>query len=297
MGERYSRMTARQALKGTAVDVRIYLPLSKGSFINLRNHRKLLVVDGREAFTGGMNIRTSHCVEMSPPDKATRDLHFRIKGPVVGDLQKTFLEDWHFASGQLLDDMLFFPHLHTEGTAVARAIADGPDREFRKLEWIIMGAISMARSRIRIMTPYFIPDRPMITAISTAALRGVEVTLVLPGHNNLPFVAWASRASYWELLKNGVRIFEQPSPFTHTKLMLVDDLFTLIGSANLDTRSLRLNFELNLSVYDLTFTAVMNRHFEQALASSKIMTIKELDSRPLHIRLRDNAARLFSPYL
>lgn len=297
LGERYSKQTARNALAGSGVDLRLYLPLSKGPFINLRNHRKLLVVDGCVAFTGGMNIRSRHCIRESDLQEATRDLHFRVQGPVVADLQRIFLEDWQFVSGQLLDEPRFFPVLDPCGSAVVRAIGDGPDREFRKLEWIVMGALSSARQRVRIMTPYFIPDRPMIIALTTAALRGVEITLVLPGHNNLPFVAWASRASYWELLKNGIQIYEQQAPFSHTKLFQVDDCWTLIGSANLDTRSLRLNFELNLSVFDLPFAAAINRYFDQALSWSHPVTLSQVDGRSLPVRLRDGVARLFSPYL
>ena len=297
LGERYSTPTAREALAGSGVDLRRYLPLSEGPFINLRNHRKLLIADGRVAFTGGMNIRSRHCIQQGDPQQATRDLHFQVEGPVVADLQRIFLEDWQFVTGELPADPRLFPSLSCCGSAVVRAIGDGPDREFRKLEWIVMGALSSARRRVRIMTPYFIPDRPMIVALTTAALRGVEITLVLPGHTNLPFVTWASRASYWELLKHGIRIFEQPAPFSHTKLFQVDDCWTLIGSANLDTRSLRLNFELNLSVFDLSFSAAISHYFDQALTDSRLITLDEVDGRPLAIRLRDGLARLFSPYL
>lgn len=297
LGERYSRPTVRAALADSRVDLRLYLPLSKGPFINLRNHRKLLIVDGSLAFTGGMNIRSRHCVKQSDPLQATRDLHFQVQGPVVADLQRIFLEDWQFASGEQPDDPRLFPTLFPCGSAVLRAIGDGPDREFRKLEWIVMGALSTARRRVRIMTPYFIPDRPMIVALTTAALRGIEISLVLPGHTNLPFVAWASRASYWELLKNGILIYEQPAPFSHTKLFQVDDGWALIGSANLDTRSLRLNFELNLSIFDLPFSKSISRYFDRAVALSRAITLHEVDSRPLAIRLRDGVARLFSPYL
>jgi len=297
MGERYSSVTARKALAGSGVDFRHYLPLYKGPFINLRNHRKLLLVDGNRAFTGGMNIRSNHCVSFTEPSKATTDIHFLVTGPVVHDLQRIFIEDWFFVSEQRLDDAAYFPPIEPSGTALARVIADGPDREFRKLEWIVLGALATARYRIRIMTPYFIPDRSMITALITAALRGVEVTLILPKQNNLPFVAWASRASYWELIKNGIHILEQPPPFAHTKLLLVDDIWSLIGSANLDTRSFRLNFELNLSVFDQAFTAQLNRHFETLLTTSKTITLQDVDARPLPIKLRDSVARLFSPYL
>jgi cardiolipin synthase len=137
----------------------------------------------------------------------------------------------------------------------------------------------------------------MVTALITAALRGVEITLVLPRQNNLPFAAWASRASYWELLKNGIKIYEQPPPFAHTKLFQVDDLWSLIGSANWDTRSFRLNFELNLSVFDQQFSEAVNRHFDEVLAVSRDVSAEEMDSRNLLERLRDCGARLFTPYL
>ena len=161
----------------------------------------------------------------------------------------------------------------------------------------MMGALSCARKSVRIMTPYFIPDRPMIAALITTALRGVDVRIILPGLNNLPFVHWATRGLLWELLANGIRVFYQPPPFAHTKLFLVDDVWSLVGSANLDPRSLRLNFELNLSVFEEEFAAGLNRHFEQAFEASREVTQEELDGRTLPTRLRDNCARLFSPYL
>ncbi len=297
MGELYSKVPARKALAGSGVDIRHYLPLYKGPFINLRNHRKLLLVDGTTAFTGGMNIRSNHCIESADPSRAASDLHFQVDGPVVRDLQKIFLEDWYFVSGQQLVDAELFPEPASCGNALVRVIADGPDREFRKLEWIVMGALAVAKKRVRIMTPYFIPDRPMITSLITAALRGVDVTIILPQVNNLPFVAWASRASYWELIKNGIRILEQPRPFAHTKLLLVDDIWALIGSANLDTRSFRLNFELNLSVFDLELTSAMSNHYQAIEKVSQLLTLQQMDSRPLPVKLRDSIARLFSPYL
>lgn len=297
LGERYSGFTARKALAGSPVDVRLFLPLHKGPFINLRNHRKLLLVDGSLAFTGGMNIRNNHCVVSCDRSKAATDLHFTVQGPVVGDLQRIFLDDWFFVSGQLIDEPAYFPPQEAAGSALARVVADGPDREFHKLEWIVLGALATARRQVRIMTPYFIPDRPMITTLVTAAMRGVDVCLILPEVNNLPFVAWASRASYWELLKNGIRIYEQPAPFAHTKLLLVDGIWSLIGSANLDTRSFRLNFELNLSIFDQDLTTSLTNHYDSIKQSSRPITLADADGRSLPVKLRDSAARLFSPYL
>lgn len=297
LGEKYSHPTARRLLKGSPVKVGRFLPLRYGGYVNLRNHRKILVVDGRQAFTGGMNIGYRHMVARTGKPPVVVDMHFRVEGSVVADLQKVFLEDWYFVTGELLDDRRLFPPLPPAGAALARVISDGPDKEFRKLHWIVIGALACARHRVQIMTPYFIPDRSLISALATTAMRGVEVSLVLPALNNLPFVHWATRAYLWEILQQGVRVYYQPPPFVHTKLFLVDDVWSLIGSANLDPRSLRLNFELDLEVYDGEFAAVLGKHFSEVLAVSREVTLEEVDSRPLPEKLRDSAAKLFSPYL
>ena len=297
LGEKYSRPTARRLLKDSRVKIGRFLPLSQGVYINLRNHRKILVVDGCRAFTGGMNIGGRHLAHGSTGTPAVGDLHFMVEGPVVADLQRVFLGDWHFVTGEILDDPRLFPPLPHVGPALVRAISDGPDKDFRKLHQIIMGALACARRRVRIMTPYFIPDQPLISALVTTALRGVEVTLVLPARNNLPYVHWATRAYLWEFLQQGIRICYQPPPFVHTKLLLVDGAWSLIGSANLDPRSLRLNFEFDLEVYDREFTALLERDFEATVAVSREVTLAEVDGRALPERVRDGVAKLFSPYL
>lgn len=297
LGEKYSHPTVRKLLKGSRVMVGRFLPLRRGGYVNLRNHRKILVVDGQKAFTGGMNIGDRHMVARTGKPPAVIDMHFQVEGAVVADLQKVFLEDWYFVTEILLDDQRFFPLLSPAGTAISRVISDGPDKEFRKLHWIVMGALACARRRVQIMTPYFIPDRPLISALVTSAMRGVEISLILPELNNLPFVHWASKAYLWELLQQGIRVYYQPPPFVHTKLFLVDGIWSLIGSANLDPRSLRLNFELNMEVYDLELADLLTTHFEEALSRSQEVTLEEVDSRPLPEKLRDCAAKLFSPYL
>lgn len=295
LGEKYSVPTAWELLKGSKVEFRRFLPLRPGGYLNLRNHRKIMVVDGRIGFTGGMNIGRRHMINSPPP--VVKDLHFQVTGPVVADLQRTFLEDWHFAKGKQLTDPRYFPELPEVGTALVRAVTDGPDKEFRKLNWIILGAISCARRTVTIVTPYFIPDRALISALITAALRGVEIVLVLPDENNLPYVQWASNSYLWELLQQGVRIYAQPAPFVHTKYLVVDRSWSLIGSANLDPRSLRLNFEFNLEVYDLNFAAELEDRCHAALSLSREITLAEMDARSLPVKLRDAAAKLFSPYL
>ena len=297
LGEKYSSVKARKALAGSPVQFRLYLPLRYGFFINLRNHRKLLIVDGCEAFTGGMNIRSNHLPYLPSQPCDFNDMHFSVLGPVVSDLQRVFIEDWYFVAGERLDGPKYFPDLSRQGDAIARCVGDGPDREFRKLEQIVMGALACAQKTIYIMTPYFIPDRPMVSALITTALRGVKVNVVLPAKNNLPYVHWATRALLGELIANGVHVYYQPPPFVHTKLMLMDDAWSLIGSANLDTRSLRLNFELNLTVFDFDLAAEIKHSFDQALLVSHKVTLTELLQRGLPVKLLDNFARLFSPYL
>ncbi|HTY21193.1 MAG TPA: phospholipase D-like domain-containing protein [Geobacteraceae bacterium] len=297
LGEKYSFPTARRLLKGSRVRVGRFLPLRQGWYLNLRNHRKILVADGFKGFTGGMNIGDRHLVEAGANRRPVADLHFMVEGPVVADLQRVFLEDWYFATGELVQEGLLFPELFPCGSSLARAIGDGPEKEFRKLHCIIIGALSCARERVRIMTPYFIPDRALISALVTTALRGVEVTLVLPSLNNLPYVHWATRAYLWEVLQHGIRVFYQPPPFVHTKLFLVDGVWGLIGSANLDPRSLRLNFELNMELYDREFVERLERQFDGTVAASRGVTLEEMDGRPLAERIRDGVAKLMSPYM
>lgn len=297
LGEKYSFPTARKYFKGSSVEIKRFLPMRQGGYLNLRNHRKILVIDGITGFTGGMNIGGRHMVATAETRFPVADLHFTVEGSVVADLQRVFLEDWFFATGRLLDDERFFPPLQDRGTSLVRVIADGPDKELRKLHWIIMGALSCAGKRVRIMTPYFIPDRALISALATTAMRGIEVILILPAVSNLPLVHWATRSYLWELLQCGIRIYYQPPPFCHTKLFIVDGLWSLVGSANLDPRSLRLNFELNLEIFDRELAGLLEQQFIQTLACSKEISLCEMDSRPLMEKIRDGAAKLFSPYL
>jgi cardiolipin synthase A/B len=297
LGEKYSHPTARRLLKNSRVRVGRFLPLSREVYVNLRNHRKILVVDGNRAFTGGMNIGGRHVAQGGAAAPSVVDIHFMVEGPVVADLQRVFLGDWHFVTREILNDPQLFPPLPPAGPALARAVADGPDKEFHKLHLLIMGALACARHHVRIMTPYFIPDQPLLSALVITALRGIEVTLVLPAENNLPFVHWATRAYLWELLQQGIRVFYQPPPFVHSKLLLVDGVWSLIGSANLDPRSLRLNFELDLEVYDPEFTELLERDFAATVAVSHEVSLAEMDGRGLPERMRDGAAKLCSPYL
>jgi cardiolipin synthase len=265
-------------------------------FFNLRNHRKILVADGGVAFTGGMNVRDGHVLAKGPR-RPIQDLQFKVEGPVVQQLMWVFAEDWAFSTKEALGGDLWFPRLEEVGAVIARGIPDGPGEDFDKMRLTLLGGVQTAEYRICIVTPYFLPDRDLISALAVAAMRGVEVDIVLPSVNNQPLVAWASTALLWQLLERGCRVFLTPPPFDHTKLMVVDDLWTLIGSANWDPRSLRLNFEFNVECYDRELARSMTQLAADKVARASQTTQAAVDGRSVPVRLRDGVARLLSPYL
>jgi len=298
IGELYSLPRASRLLKKQGVRVARFLPpslLPPAVHINLRNHRKLLVIDDSIGFTGGMNIGDRHLRNRSDNSKWTADIHFQIAGPLVGQLQQVFDEDWLFVTKEKSQHAI--EAAASNGNAVCRVVTDGPNEDLGKLAMIITGAVSLARRRVAIMTPYFLPQPTLISALQAAALRGVDVAIILPEKSNQLLAHWASRNMLWELLQFGVHIYYQPPPFAHSKLMLIDDDYAHIGSANLDPRSLRLNFELVVEVFDEEFVALMDKHFVQVKNTSREETLAGVDGRRLPVRLRDAIAWLFSPYL
>ncbi|MEZ4601265.1 MAG: cardiolipin synthase [Syntrophotaleaceae bacterium] len=298
LGELYSLPLARSLFRHSPVHFARFLPPSlsgRGLHFNLRNHRKLLIVDSQKGFTGGMNIGDRHLAGLSGRRQAL-DIHFQVEGPVVGQMLEAFMEDWQFVTGDVFPSIPYRPPL-PGGEALCRGISAGPNEDFEKLRWIYLGAINCALRRIRIMTPYFIPDRTLMAALNAAALRGAEVILLLPAKSNLPYVSWASRAYYRELIEYGVRLYLQPPPFVHSKLALIDEQYVLIGSANLDPRSLRLNFEFNLEVYDRGLNQTLADYFDKACERSSLVSLDELNRQGLAGQVRDGVAKLFSPYL
>ncbi len=261
-------------------------------FLNLRNHRKVLVVDGEIGFVGGINIGAENLLTANPRHPV-RDVHFRLEGPVVEQLTESFADDWLFETGEQLQDDHWFPELQPHGTLAARAIPSGPDEDLEQIEFVALHAISCARHSIRIVTPYFLPPEVLTSALGLAAMRGLAVDIVVPEHSNHRVLDWARRIPLRLLLEAGCRIWLRPGEFDHSKLMTIDDAWSMIGSANWDTRSFRLNFELNVEIEGLPFAQVIN----DMTRTSQSLTLADLDADSLLIRLRNAAARLLQPYL
>lgn len=264
--------------------------------LNMRNHRKLLVIDGDTGFSGGMNIGNQHVPNRRGKTPVV-DAHFKLRGPVVRQLEQAFAEDWHFATRQRITVGSLQSLPDPAGSAQCRVITDGPDDDLGKLALVIQASISAAQKSVRIMTPYFLPTAEMIAAMKSAALRGVRVDIILPEKSNLPYVDWATRNLLWEILRWGVCVWYQPPPFAHTKLLIVDDRYVQIGSANIDPRSLRLNFEITVEIIDQPFAVGLAEHCNTVIAGSRLVTLEEVDGRKLPVRFRDSIAWLFSPYL
>ena len=297
VGIRYSFPTILHQVKIHGLSFRRFMPLRllpPSLSINLRNHRKLLIADRAVSFAGGMNIGDRQLLDGASAFRAS-DLHFRFEGPVTASLVEQFADDWKFAGGDQLPELE--PGWLPAGSAHCRMISDGPDETLDSMQLVIMGAISRAQTRVLIMTPYFLPDRAMIACLKAAALSGVDIQVMVPLKNNWPLVQWALQHNAAELLDNGVGILRRPPPFAHSKCILIDREYTLVGSANLDPRSLRLNFELGIEVFDAGLNAELSAHFEDVARQCQPLRTADLNSRKVPTRLRDSAAAMFAPYL
>ncbi len=265
-------------------------------YYNLRNHRKIMVVDGKLGFTGGINISEAAMQSLNPRNPIS-DLHFQLTGPIVQQLQKSFADDWFFCSNQRLQGEEWFPELQKTGQIMARGISDGPDENYNRLEYSLQAAISCAENSIKIITPYFLPGRELIRSLKIAALKDIEVELILPEQGNLKMVEWASRSYFSELLERGIKLYLSPPPFDHTKLMLVDSEWSLLGSANWDPRSLKLNFEFNVEAYSSSLNHQLTKLFSDKKKRAIKLTNKQLENRSFWRQLRNRSFRLLSPYL
>jgi cardiolipin synthase len=223
----------------------------------------------------------------------------RLEGPVIRDLAYLFASDWYFATREDpadLADLLIRP-VPGSGQGIAQVVPGAPERGGRNLEHAFFGAIVGARERLDIVTPYFVPDETLVDAIQYAALTGVEVRLVLPARSNHWYTTWAARSLYGPLLEAGVRIYERPGSFIHAKALLADGVYALFGSANLDYRSLHLNFELNLEIAEREFVTQFEEQIEREVAAGREILLAEHEARSAPRRLVENVCFLFQPVL
>ena len=263
---------------------------------NFRTHRKIVVCDGRVAFTGGMNVSNTQTAEATGT-RAWRDTHVSLEGAAVHALQRVFLEDWHYASDEVVAGSAYLPRASSRGEELVQIAASGPDGEVESIHKLFFAAIASAHRRVLITTPYFVPDEAITAALVSAAMRGVEVKLLVPAHGDNVLADLAARSYFPELLSAGVEVHEYAGRFIHAKTIVVDADLALVGSANIDNRSFRLNFEVCAAVYGASFTARLAAAFEDDLAESRPVKPRSLARAPFVQRLGESAARLLSPML
>jgi cardiolipin synthase len=272
--------------------------LRRRDHVNFRNHRKIVVIDGRIGLTGGINIGREY-LGLDPRIGAWRDTHLSIEGPAVLGLQQTFIEDWLQTTDELLDDERYFPAPAETlpGDAVVQIIASGPDRPWAVIHQIHFLAIAQAEHRVWLTTPYFVPDRVLTESLVTAALRGVDVRILVPRRSDSRLVDWASRFYFHELLMAGVRIYEYDAGFLHAKTLVVDDWCAAVGSANMDIRSFKLNYELTAFVYGQALAKALARQYHLDLVSAQPVP-RDYDRKLSYFqKVLHNFAGLLSPLL
>lgn len=300
VGNLYGLKPVSSLLRRRGVPVATFNPARLSwrlAFFNLRTHRKLLIIDGITGFAGGMNIRKHH-LERSDGEPRVRDTHFKLAGPIVTQMMEAFADDWAFSCREDLDETVWMPPVEPlVGGIPARAIPDGPDEANHKTAMIMESALASARKRVQIITPYFLPEPALIAALKQAALRGVEVDILVPEKNNLPLFALSSLSGARQLADIGCRLFLSKPPFDHTKLMIVDDDWVLFGSSNWDARSLKLNFEFNVECYDRTFAATMTDWAAARFDIARRMTVEDFRARSRFARITGRVLWLASPYL
>lgn len=273
-------------------------PLKRQFQINLRNHRKNLIIDGQTAFFGGINIASEN--RSTPEHEAIQDYHFKINGPLVHELQYSFLSDWFFITKEPIEALLstdHFPPSKSHGNAMARIINSGPSALQGLAGETVFNAIVTAKKQILIITPYFVPPVDILKALNSAARQGVDVCIVVPEKNNHISAGMASKALYEELLIAGARIFHRKPPFIHAKSMIIDNTFALVGTANLDIRSLELNYETMVLFEDEEAISTLKSMMLEDMSQSTELNLNHWSKRPEHQKLAENLFALMTPIL
>lgn len=271
-------------------------PLRRRIQFNLRNHRKITVVDGRVAFTGGLNIGNEY-VSKDAQFGYWRDQHLRLEGPAVAALQRIFIEDWDFATGENLRGEKYFPRLPPVGDAVVQIVASGPDQEQNAFRELIFAAVSVARERLWIATPYFVPDGGIIDALRLVKRMGVDVRVLFPLRPDHWLTHYAGCYLIGDLLPEGIRFYQYARGMMHAKFLMTDGRWAYVGSSNFDNRSLHLNFEANCVVHSPPLIAELEQTFLKDLEDSILLEPEVFARRPFSTRIIENCCRLFSPVL
>ncbi|MEX0726069.1 MAG: cardiolipin synthase [Planctomycetaceae bacterium] len=287
------------SMRDAGIQVAAFLP--GASFrerwsVNLRNHRKIVIADGSVGFTGGMNIGDEY-LGLNRTIGYWRDTHLRMEGPSVLQLQQVFAEDWYYATGEELTHPELYPPPQVSGNVAAQVVVGGPDQSESLFHMLMFAAINEAQHRITIETSYFVPPDSLLTALVAAALRGVQVRLMLAGKATYFWTVLAGRSYYDTLLKAGVEIHEYTRGLLHSKTMTVDGNWSMVGTPNLDARSLWLNFENAVVTYDSRLSTLLEEHYQRDLKDAVKIDYAEWQKRGLRHKLAENTSRLFSPVL
>ena len=301
IGIGYGWHKSDRALKKQGIKATRFLPaisLTGIRFINLRNHRKILCVDGEEAYIGGMNVSQDNLVKSA--ENPIDDVHFKVTGPVIDQISQVFIEDWFFATQEILQ----FPQYraipeknNADNPVVARVIQDGPDEHHNRIRWTLINALVCAQKSVKIITPYFVPDHTLMTSLHAAALRGVLIEIIIPEHTDIWFLDWVMEANFLRIMEHGIKIYKNKSPFDHSKIVIIDDIWSFIGSSNWDARSLELNFEINIECFDTALNSKLSDIFTLKKENSRPVDKTKISNLPTYRKIRNNFFRLFSSYL
>jgi len=290
----------QRPLRKAGVRVGIFLPMRSVLLqpVNLRNHRKIVVVDGETAFTGGFNVGDEYRGGQMPGVGGWRDVHVRIEGPAAAELHRVFFQDWAFATSEPIDPKEYFPRtVSPRGNATIAIVPSGPDTRTEAIHRLFFGAIVGAERQVLVTTPYFVPTESLMVAMELAAMRGVEVKLLLPARSNHKVTWHAGRSFYSQLLEAGVQLIEYEDGIVHAKTLVADTHVSLVGSANMDMRSFRLNFEVHALVHDATTASALCTAFAGYESRSRRVELGAWRDRSWTLRVREGAARLVSPML
>ncbi|MDR1418363.1 MAG: phospholipase D-like domain-containing protein [Endomicrobium sp.] len=275
----------------------IFLPLKFPltlPFVNLRNHRKIMIVDGKTAFFGGMNLSKDNCL-LNDKKNAIIDITFKITGPIISQIAEIFEEDWEFVKEKSFNSIAkSIKYTNSEGLT-ARVIPGGPDTINNPIELITLGAINAAIKTVLIITPYFLPENNILTSIEMAAMRGVDVEIILPKIQN-SFISKASEANFLNLIKRGVKIYRTDPPFDHSKIFVVDNEWIFIGSANWDVRSFKLNFESNMEIFSKSLAKKLEAIAKGKKENATLITEDYCNNMSTLKKIRNNMYRLLTPY-